>query len=111
MTGGVVVVLGETGVNFGAGMTGGFSIVLDMDNSFPDKFNHELIDTHRLAPEHMEEYRTYLQELIEEFVTETGSTFGKEILDHFSDYIGKFWLVKPKAAELSELLANLLDAA
>lgn len=111
MTGGVVVVLGETGVNFGAGMTGGFSFVLDRDNSFPDKFNHELIDTHRLVPEHMEEYRSYLQELISEFVQETGSAFGKEILDNFSDYVGKFWLVKPKAAELSELLANLLNAA
>lgn len=111
MTGGVVVVLGPTGVNFGAGMTGGFSIVLDRDNTFYDRFNHELIDTQRLAPEHMEEYRSYLIELIEEFVTETGSAHGQHILDNLSDYIGKFWLVKPKAADLSELLANLLNAA
>ena len=111
MTGGVVVVLGKTGVNFGAGMTGGLSFVLDMDRIFYDQFNHELIDTHRLLPEHMEEYRSYLKELIREHVAETGSVFGQEILDNFSDYVGKFWLVIPKAADLSELLGSLLDAA
>ena len=111
MTGGVVVVLGKTGVNFGAGMTGGFSFVLDMDRIFYDQFNHELIDTHRLLPEHMEEYRSYLKELIREHVAETGSDFGQEILENFADYVGKFWLVIPKAADLNELLGSLLDAA
>lgn len=111
MTGGVVTVLGETGVNFGAGMTGGFAFVLDLDNTFVDRYNHELIDTHRIAPEHMEAYRNYLSELIEEYVRETGSEWGKHICNNFSDYVGKFWLVKPKAAELSSLLDSLLAAA
>ena len=45
MTGGVVTVLGKVGHNFGAGMTGGFAYVLDLDNDFVDYYNHELIDT------------------------------------------------------------------
>ena len=44
--------------------------------------------------------------MIEEFVAETGSAYGKNILDNFEDYIGKFWLVKPKAAELETLLED-----
>ncbi len=111
MTGGVVTVLGDTGVNFGAGMTGGFAFVLDQDNTFVDRYNHELIDTHRVAPEHMEAYRNYLLDIIEEHVRETGSEWGQHLVDNFSDYAGKFWLVKPKAAELSELLDSLLAAA
>jgi len=111
MTGGVVTVLGDTGVNFGAGMTGGFAFVLDLDNTFVDRYNHELIDTHRVAPEHMEAYRNYLQDLIEEHVRETGSEWGRHLCDNFSDYVGRFWLVKPKAAELSSLLDSLLAAA
>ncbi|WP_438894462.1 hypothetical protein, partial [Bacillus cereus group sp. BC325] len=48
MTGGLVCVLGETGVNFGAGMTGGFAYVLDEDRTFVDKYNHELVDILRV---------------------------------------------------------------
>ena len=50
MTGGVVCVLGPTGFNFGAGFTGGFAYVLDMDRDFVDRYNHELIDIHRITP-------------------------------------------------------------
>jgi glutamate synthase (NADPH/NADH) large chain len=53
MTGGVVCVLGRTGVNFGAGFTGGFAYVLDMERDFVDRYNHELIDIHRVSPEGM----------------------------------------------------------
>ncbi len=111
MTGGVVVILGDTGINFGAGMTGGTAFVYDKDNSFPDKYNHELIDTHRISSEYMEGYKNFLQDLVEEYVTETGSEWGQYILDDFEEHAGKFWLVKPKAAELSTLLDNLLAAA
>ncbi|MBD3618558.1 MAG: glutamate synthase large subunit [Chromatiales bacterium] len=111
MTGGVICVLGKTGVNFGAGMTGGFAFVLDEDNSFQDRYNHELIDTHRLVPSHMEEHRNYLQGLIREFVAETGSAWGQQILDDFSAYLPKFWLIKPKAAELETLMQSLEKAA
>ena len=51
MTGGCVVVLGDTGLNFGAGMTGGFAMVYDAHDEFVDRYNHELIDIHRINTE------------------------------------------------------------
>ena len=110
MTGGVVTVLGKTGLNFGAGMTGGFAYVLDEDNSFVDCVNED-VDIHRIAPENMEAYRHHLRETITEYVRETGSARGQEILDNFSSLCGKFWLVKPKAAALEGLLEDLQTAA
>ena len=107
MTGGIITVLGSCGVNFGAGMTGGLAFVLDEDNTFFDKYNHELVDCLRVAPESMEAYRNYLRELIEEFVAETGSKRGQEILGDFRSWVRQFWLVKPKAAELDSLLDDL----
>ncbi|MBY5927856.1 glutamate synthase large subunit [Halomonas denitrificans] len=106
MTGGIVCVLGETGVNFGAGMTGGFAYVLDEDRCFVDRYNHELVEIHRVNTEAMEAYRRHLRETIEEYVAETGSQRGQAILEDFSDFIRHFWLVKPKAASLSGLLAQ-----
>ncbi|WP_160151687.1 glutamate synthase large subunit [Microbulbifer sp. ALW1] len=107
MTGGMVAVLGKTGVNFGAGMTGGFAYVLDMDRDFFDKCNHELIELRRISSEALEEYQSHLREVIEEFVAETGSAWGEELLDNFDDYLNKFWLVKPKAASLAGLLSDV----
>ena len=107
MTGGVVTILGPTGHNFGAGMTGGFAYVLDQENTFVDKYNHELIDIHRISIENMEAHRYHLRQIIEEFVTETGSQWGQQILDDFEDFVTRFWLVKPKAAELDRLMDNL----
>ncbi len=111
MTGGCVTVLGPTGVNFGAGMTGGLAYVLDLDNCFVDRYNHELIDIHRIGTKTMHPYRAHLQSIIEEHVRDTGSAWGRHLLEHFSDYLEKFWLVKPKAASLSELLDTLRRAA
>jgi len=111
MTGGVVTVLGRTGLNFGAGMTGGFAFVLDEDNSFEDRYNHELVQVHRVTTEAMEAHRGYLRSIIEEFVDQTGSAWGQHILDNFDDMIGKFWLVKPIAADLATLLDSLQRAA
>ncbi|MGI9301937.1 MAG: glutamate synthase-related protein, partial [Gammaproteobacteria bacterium] len=111
MTGGVVVALGRTGVNFGAGMTGGFAFVLDADNRFADRCNHELIEIQRLHQEHMEAHRNYLHDLIVEYVVETGSDWGHELLGDFSRYVHQYWLVKPKATELESLIDNLRRAA
>lgn len=107
MTGGLVTVLGPTGYNFGAGMTGGFAYVLDLDNSFVDKYNHELVEIQRVHTENMEAYKNHLRSVIIEFTKETGSAWGQEIVDNLDDYIGKFWLVKPKAASLGDLLTNI----
>ncbi|WP_430460401.1 glutamate synthase large subunit [Thalassolituus sp. LLYu03] len=106
MTGGMVCVLGSTGYNFGAGMTGGFAYVLDMDNTFVDKYNHELVDIHRISNELTEAHRSHLRSTLREYVAETGSAWGQTILDDFDGFIGKFWLVKPKAADLQQLLNN-----
>ena len=106
MTGGMVCVLGSTGHNFGAGMTGGFAYVLDMDNTFFDKLNHELVELHRISNEAMEMYRSHLTQVLTEYVTETGSAWGAEVLDNLDDYIRRFWLVKPKAASLRALLTS-----
>jgi glutamate synthase (NADPH) large chain len=54
MTGGIVCVLGKTGYNFGSGMTGGFAYVLDEDNTFVDKVNHELVEIQRISGDSME---------------------------------------------------------
>ena len=106
MTGGMICVLGRTGYNFGAGMTGGFAYVLDEDNSFVDRVNHELVEITRISSEAMEAYRSHLQEVIAEYVTETGSAWGTNLLENLDDYIRKFWLVKPKAANLASLLSS-----
>ena len=111
MTGGAITILGDTGVNFGAGMTGGLAFVLDSKNEFIDRYNRELIDIHRVNSETTEAYRSFLLSMIEEFVTETGSIWGTEILDNFYRLKNRFWLVKPKAAELDSLLATLSKAA
>ena len=111
MTGGVITVLGKTGVNFGAGMTGGFAYVLDLDRGFVDRYNHELVEIERINSEAMEAHRHHLRSKIEEFVRETGSAWGQKILDDFAEYQGKFWLVKPKAASLASLLTNMSKAA
>ena len=106
MTGGHITVLGKTGINFGAAMTGGFAYVYDEDNSFVDCINQD-VDIERVGPEHMEAHRNHLRATIEEFVAETGSERGKYILENYADCVGKFWLVKPKAAELESLLEDL----
>ena len=107
MTGGTITVLGPTGVNFGAGMTGGFAYVLDQDRGFIDKYNSELVEIHRVSAEYMEPYRNHLRKEIKDFAAETGSQWGAQLLDNFEDYVGKFWLVKPKAADLDRLLSRL----
>jgi glutamate synthase (NADPH/NADH) large chain len=111
MTGGVVCVLGTTGVNFGAGFTGGFAYVLDMERDFVDRYNHELIDIHRVSPEGMGTHVQHLRGLIEQHVEATGSAWGAQLLNDFRTYIGRFWVVKPKASAIDSLLENLRRAA
>lgn len=106
MTGGVIVVLGATGPNFGAGMTGGFAYVLDEDRTFVDKYNMELVEIQRITSEATEAHRYHLESMITEFVTETGSKRGQEILDNMEYYVSSFWLVKSKADSLRKLLEH-----
>ncbi|CAN5272477.1 glutamate synthase large subunit [soil metagenome] len=111
MTGGVVVVLGRTGLNFGAGFTGGLAYVLDMERDFVDRYNHDLVELLRITPEGMEHHRQHLRLLIGAHVEHTGSALGTSLLDSFRDVAGRFWLVKPKAASLDSLAESLRRAA
>jgi glutamate synthase (NADPH/NADH) large chain len=111
MTGGTVLVLGRCGWNFGAGFTGGFAYVLDEHRDFVDRYNHELIDISRIDPESMERHVQHLRRLVEAHVAATGSAFGATLLEDFRDWLGRFWLVKPKAASLDSLVAALKRAA
>lgn len=106
MTGGLITVLGKTGLNFGAGMTGGFAYVLDLDNDFFERINPELIELHRISTENMEQHRHHLRQVLQEYVDETRSAWGEQLLERFDEFQRKFWLVKPKAANIKELLKN-----
>ncbi|MBQ1687846.1 MAG: glutamate synthase large subunit [Lachnospiraceae bacterium] len=92
MTGGHVVVLGQTGKNFAAGMSGGVAYVLDEKNDFYLKVNKELV-----AIEEVEEPADVqdLKQMIEEHVKETGSQKGKEILENYETYLPKFKKIIP----------------
>jgi glutamate synthase (NADPH/NADH) large chain len=111
MTDGVVTVLGPTGVNFGAGMTGGFAYVLDIDRRFVDRYNHQLIDIHRINSENMEAHLHHLRAMVMRHVELTGSQWGAQILDDYRTFLPRFWLVKPKAADLGTLIESLRQAA
>jgi glutamate synthase (NADPH) large chain len=111
MTGGTVAALARTGLNFGAGMTGGFAYVLDLERDFVDRYNHELVDIHRISLEGMENHLQHLRRLLRMHVAVTGSAWGQRLFDDFRDVLHKFWLVKPKAASLEALTDELRRAA
>ncbi len=96
MTGGVVVILGRTGVNFGAGMTGGAAFVYDIHHEFAENINQELVEARRIDTEDTDIERYYLKKLLKDYYNETGSKRAKEILDNFRVEIRNFWLVRPK---------------
>ncbi len=92
MTGGRVVVLGRTGKNFAAGMSGGIAYVLDQDTDLYKKLNKELVSMEAVT----EKYDVLeLKSMIEDHVKNTGSAKGKEILEHFGDYLPKFKKIIP----------------
>jgi glutamate synthase (NADPH/NADH) large chain len=96
MTGGIVVILGNTGVNFGAGMTGGLSFIYDPEKTFVDKMNQELIEPVRVDTDDTERERLYLKRLLSDYVHETESEIAERILQNFRAEIRNFWMVKPK---------------
>lgn len=104
MTGGIVCILGKTGVNFGAGMTGGFAYVLDEDNAFAKRVNGELVEIVTL--ELLPLYQEHLRGLINEHVQHTSSARGEAILSDWAEWLGKFRLVKPRSSKLEGLLGQ-----
>ncbi|MCT6881635.1 MAG: glutamate synthase large subunit, partial [Snodgrassella alvi] len=104
MTGGVVCVLGKTGINFGAGMTGGFAYVLDVDGGFRQRINSELVEGLDIAALTM--HQENLRGLIAEHVENTHSPLGERILAEWDNYVNRFVLVKPKANDVDALLGH-----
>ncbi|WP_187648135.1 glutamate synthase large subunit [Nitrosophilus labii] len=105
MTGGIVVVLGKTGINFGAGMTGGLAFVYDIEHEFVEKINQELIEARRIDTDEFDEARHYLKRLLKIYYAETKSEKARKILDNFRMELRNFWMVRPK--ELTKVPLNL----
>ncbi len=92
MTGGRVVVLGKTGKNFAAGMSGGIAYVLDEDSDLYTRMNKEMVFSESLTNKYDVQE---LKELIQEHVALTNSEKGKRILENFGEYLPKFKKVIP----------------
>jgi glutamate synthase domain-containing protein 3 len=108
MTGGMAVILGETGRNFGAGMTNGVAFVYDPDGKFERRYNPELVKIERIIePEDMQ----ILRQLIFLHGEKTGSARARDLLDHWNQSWLHFWKVEPRlkpkaAAERAVSLAS-----
>ena len=87
----MVVVIGPTGKNFGAGMSGGIAYVYDIENRFGDRCNNEMITLEALN----DDDRTTLRELVHNHLKYTGSVTAKEVLDDFQKTSRRFVKVIP----------------
>jgi glutamate synthase (NADPH/NADH) large chain len=104
MTGGRVVVLGPTGRNFGAGMSGGIAYVLDADGSFPTRLNTEMVRLDDLDGED----RTFLRDVVERHGELTGSAVAARLLADWDAALGSFRKVLP--LDYERVLTVLRDA-
>lgn len=104
MTGGVVVVLGETGRNFAAGMSGGHAYIYDPHNTFYSKINKSLVDYFPIHSKYDEEE---LKDLIEKHYKYTGSKVAKNILDDFEHHLTLFKKVIP--FEYKAMMKSIAD--
>ena len=104
MTGGRVVVLGPTGKNFAAGMSGGIAYVLDEENRLYKNLNKQLVKMENVTlPSDKEE----LKHIIGEHVSYTGSVKGKEVLDHFEQYLPMFKKIIPE--DYSRIMSKIAE--
>jgi glutamate synthase (NADPH) large chain len=110
MTGGTVIVLGKTGRNFAAGMSGGYAYVLDLDGDFARHCNPSMVDLEPLADADDE---ARVKRLIESHARYTGSRRAAQVLEKWADYRGRFVKVFPKEYRraLAELAAQKKAAA
>ena len=104
MTGGNVVILGDVGDNFAAGMTGGMAFIYDEKNDFEKKVNPETVIWQRLDTDY---WKKFLKELILKHYTETKSKHSKKILENFKIELERFYQVCPK--EMIDKLENPLS--
>ncbi|MDH3999346.1 MAG: glutamate synthase large subunit, partial [Desulfuromonadales bacterium] len=96
MTGGTVVILGETGINFGAGMTGGAAFIYDRNKTFIDNLNRELVEARRIDVDDDNEGKLYLRNILTSFHNRTRSPKARFILDNYREELAYFWMVTPK---------------
>ena len=101
MTGGTIVILGEVGDNFGAGMTGGMGFVYDPTNVFKNKANPESIVWQKIETDY---WIKYLKNLLQKHYEETLSEVSKKILNNFDQELKKFYQICPK--EMIDKLEN-----
>ena len=101
MTGGNIIILGDIGDNFGAGMTGGMAFIYDPENQFDKKVNPESVVWQ--TPE-TKFWIEHLRKLIQEHAIETNSTISKKIVENFENEINNFVQVCPK--EMLDKLEN-----
>jgi glutamate synthase (NADPH/NADH) len=104
MTGGTVVVLGKTGRNFAAGMSGGVAYVLDLDGKFRSRCNPELVDLDKVEEE---EDITTLKMMIQQHQRHTNSLLAREVLADFDNLLPKFIKVFPR--DYKRVLANMKE--
>jgi glutamate synthase (NADPH/NADH) large chain/glutamate synthase (ferredoxin) len=97
MTGGLAVILGPTGRNFGAGMTNGLAYVYDQDGAFPGQINEESVLLESITAE---VDATALRELIERHAHHTGSRHAQALLENWPATLSSVWKVIPRAAHL-----------
>ena len=105
MTGGTVVILGEVGANFAAGMSGGVAYVIDWRHDLYLRVNKELVETTTVSDKHDIQV---LRGLIEEHVAATGSAVGKAVLDDFARALPHFKRIMPK--DYSRMLQLIAEA-
>ena len=101
MTGGNIVILGETGDNFGAGMTGGMAFIYDTKKEFDKRVNPESVIWQKIETDY---WKSFLKNLITEHQHETESLLSKKIIDNFDQEIENFIQVCPK--EMIDKLEN-----
>ncbi len=92
MTGGCVAVLGPTGKNFAAGMSGGVAYVLDEGSDLYKRLNKEMVSSYEITSKYDVQE---LKEMIREHVAMTGSAKGREVLEHFGEYLPRFKKIIP----------------
>jgi len=101
MTGGTIAILGKTGVNFGAGMTGGKAFVYDEEGRFYEKVNPELVEALRIDTDEWDAEAFELKALLRDYVDKTGSEVATYILEHWRVALSKFWMVAPRGVKPS----------
>ena len=103
MTGGRVVIIGEVGKNFAAGMSGGIAYVLDEKNNLYTKVNKQMVAIEKVTNKYDVQD---VKNMIQEHVANTNSVKGKQILEHFEEYLPKFKKIIPY--DYSRMLATIV---